>query len=104
MNVLFSDDFLGSLKKYGSIRKDIKKKVDMIIANPIALGEPLRGNFRGFYSYPVKRNFIIIFLYCNVCRKKGDDEIVRCSNCDECSADTIKFIDIGPHDQAYGTK
>ncbi len=104
MNVLFSDDFLSSLKKYGSIKKDIKKKVDMIIANPIALGEPLKGNFRGFYSYPVKRNFIIIFLYCNVCRKKGDDKIVRCGNCDGCLDDTIKFIDIGPHDTAYRIK
>ena len=47
MEVLFSDAFIKSLKKYNSIKKAIKKKVDMIIENPIALGEPLKGNFRG---------------------------------------------------------
>ena len=47
MEILFSDAFTKSLKKYSSIKKAIKKKVDMIIENPIALGEPLKGNFRG---------------------------------------------------------
>jgi len=50
--------------------KAIKKKVDMIIENPVAVGEPLKGNWQGFYSCPVKRNFIIIYLYCAICRKK----------------------------------
>ncbi|MEW6089042.1 MAG: hypothetical protein AB1498_12140 [bacterium] len=104
MNVLFSDDFLDSLKKYGSIKKDIKRKADMIIENPVVLGEPLKGNFRGFYSFPVKRNFIIIFLYCKVCRKKGGNETVRCGDCNDNSDEIIKFIDIGPHDKAYGEK
>jgi mRNA-degrading endonuclease YafQ of YafQ-DinJ toxin-antitoxin module len=102
MEVLFGDPFVKSLKKYGSLKKSIKKKVDMIIDNPISLGEPLKGNFRGFYSCPVKRNFLIIYLYCEACRKKGDDSIVLCSDCHKCSDDTIKFIDLGPHNQAYG--
>lgn len=37
MEVLFSDAFLKSLKKHSSIKKAIKKRVDMIIENPIAL-------------------------------------------------------------------
>jgi mRNA-degrading endonuclease RelE of RelBE toxin-antitoxin system len=101
MNILFSESFLRSLKKHSSLREEIKRKVDMVIQNPISLGEPLKGNFRGFYSTPVKKNFLIIFLYCNSCRKKGDDKIVLCSNCLECSNDTIKFIEIGPHDKVY---
>lgn len=101
MEVLFSDAFKDSLKKYSSIKKFIKKKVDMIIENPIALGEPLKGNLRGYYSCPIQKNFLIIYLYCRVCRKKGDSEIVLCSDCNKCSDDTIKFIDLGPHDQAY---
>lgn len=104
MEVLFSDTFTESLKKYSSIKKVIKKKVDMIIENPTVLGEPLKGNFRGYLSSPVKRNFLIIYLYCNVCRKKGDDKIVLCADCDKYSDDTIKFIDLGPHDQAYQKK
>ncbi|MDD5233870.1 MAG: hypothetical protein PHG91_10795 [Syntrophales bacterium] len=73
----------------------------MIIQEPIALGEPLKGNFRGYYSSPVKKNFLIIYLYCGICRKKGDDEIVRCGDCKSSPDETIRFIDFGPHDRAY---
>jgi len=104
MNILFSDTFKDSLKKFSSIKKAIKKKVDMIIERPIALGEPLKSNFRGYHSCSVRKNFIIIYLYCKICRKKGDDEIVLCSDCSKCSDDTIKFIDLGPHDNAYRKK
>lgn len=101
MTVLFSDEFKKSVKKHRSIKKQVQKKVDMIIENPIAFGEPLKGNFRGFYSCPVKKNFLIIFLYCDICRKKGDDFIVLCNDCNEHSNETIKFIALGPHDKAY---
>ena len=80
MNILFSESFQRSLKKHSSLREEIKRKVDMIIKSPVSLGEPLKGNFRGFYSTPVKKNFLIIFLYCNSCRKKGDDKIILCSD------------------------
>jgi mRNA-degrading endonuclease YafQ of YafQ-DinJ toxin-antitoxin module len=101
MNLIFSDDFVASLKKHSAIKESIRKKVDMIAANPVALGEPLKGNFRGFYSCPVRRNFLIIFLYCTICRKRGDDVIVHCDDCPACTDDTIKFIALGPHDKAY---
>lgn len=101
MKVLFSDSFVKSLKKHASLKKVVQKKVDMIIEHPVAIGEPLKGNFRGYYSCLVKKNFLIIYLYCNICRKKGDDEIVLCSDCPSCDNNTIKFIDLGPHDQAY---
>ncbi|MCX5805347.1 MAG: hypothetical protein NT010_04665 [Proteobacteria bacterium] len=101
MEVLFSNAFVQSLKKHSSIKKIIRKKVDMIIENPIALGEPLKGNFRGYYSCPVKKNFLIIYLYCRLCRKKGDEKTVLCFNCHENNDETIKFVDMGPHDKAY---
>lgn len=101
MKVLFSDSFVKSLQKHAALKKAVQKKVDMIIEHPIAMGEPLKGNFRGYYSCPAKKNFLIIYLYCNVCRKKGDDAVVLCNDCRSCSNDTIKFIDLGPHDQAY---
>lgn len=104
METLFSDTFTESLKKHSSIKKAIKKKVDMIIEHPIALGEPLKGNFRGYLSSPVRKKFLIIYLYCKACRKRGDNQIVLCSDCGKCSDDTIKFIDLGPHNQAYGKK
>jgi len=101
MNILFSETFLKSLKKHSSLKEAIKRKVDMIIQNPVSLGEPLKGNFRGYYSASVKKNFLIIFLYCNSCRKKGDDKIILCSDCMKYSDDTLKFIEIGPHDKVY---
>ena len=103
MELLFSDVFVKSLKKYQSLKKSIKLKVDMIAKNPIALGEPLKGNFRGYYSYPVRKNFLIIYLYCKICRKKSDDKIVLCNECNTYS-DTIKFIDLGPHNHTYRKK
>jgi len=101
MRLQFSDEFSTSVKKHSAIKKAVQNKVDMIAANPIALGEPLKGNFRGYYSCPVRRNFLIIFLYCNSCRKKGDDAIVLCSDCADYSDDTIRFVALGPHDEAY---
>ena len=44
MEVLFSDSFKKSVKKHAAIKKQIRKKVDMLIENPISLGEPLKGN------------------------------------------------------------
>ena len=104
MDVLFSPEFKKSLSKHSSIKKIVKNKVDMIIENPVELGEPLNGNFRGYYSCPVKKNFLIIYLYCKLCRKKGDDRVVLCNDCKECFDDTIKFVELGPHDKAYKKK
>jgi len=70
MEVQFEAASLKAVKKHASIKKLVRKKVDMIIENPLAIGEPLKGNWQGFYSSPVKRNFIMIYLYCDVCRKK----------------------------------
>jgi mRNA-degrading endonuclease YafQ of YafQ-DinJ toxin-antitoxin module len=101
MNILFSKSFLRSLKEHSSLREAIKRKVDMIIENPVSLGEPLKGNFRGYYSASVKKNFLVIFLYCNSCRKKGEDEIVLCNDCLECSDNTLKLVEICPHDKVH---
>ncbi len=101
MEVLFSDSFVTALRKHSSIKSIVKKKVDAIMERPIALGEPLKGNFRGYYSCPVKRSFLIIYLYCEVCRKKGDDKVVLCGDCSECADKTIKFVALGPHDETY---
>jgi len=101
MIALFSDDFVDSLKKHAALKSMLQKKVDMILENPVGIGEPLKGNFRGYYSTPLKKNFLIIYLYCFICRRRGDDEIVRCHDCSSCSDETVKFVQMGPHDHAY---
>ncbi len=103
MDTRFEAAFLKAVKKHAGIKQQIEQKVRQIIEAPIELGEPLKGNLRGLYSCPVKRNFIIIYLYCNVCRKKGDDAYVACADCSASPDETIKFLLVGPHDTAYNT-
>lgn len=104
MDVRFEKAFLKAVKKHAGIKKQIERKVLQIIEHPVELGEPLKGNFRRFYSCPVKKSFIIIYLYCGICRKKGDDIAVACADCAETGDETIKFVIVGPHDAAYGKK
>ena len=88
MKAEFEKAFLKGVRKHSSIKKQIEQKVRQIIEHPVELGEPLKGKLRGFYSCAVKRNFIIIYLYC--------------SNCSTTSDETIKFVLLGPHDEVYG--
>jgi mRNA-degrading endonuclease YafQ of YafQ-DinJ toxin-antitoxin module len=102
MEALFEKTFVKALRKHSGIKKQVEAKVKMIMEQPLALGEPLKGNFRGFYTCSVKKSFIIIYLYCLACRKKGDDAFVACSDCSERDDETIKLVLLGPHDEAYG--
>jgi len=104
MKAIFEKDFLKGVRKHAGIKRQIEQKVRRIMYHPGELGEPLKGNLRGFYSCPIKRNFIIIYLYCAACRKKGDAEFVACSDCSATSDETIKFVLLGPHDEAYNIK
>ena len=104
MKAEFEKAFLKGIRKHAGIKKQIEQKVRRIMEYPLELGEPLKGNLRGFYSCPVKRNFIIIYLYCAACRKKGDDGFVACSDCSTTSDETIKFVLMGPHDEVYSIK
>ena len=96
--------FLKGVRKYAGMKKQIEQKVHQIMEHPVELGEPLKGNLGGFYSCPIKRNVIIIYLYCTACRKKGDSEFVACSDCSTTSDETIKFVLLGPHDEVYNIK
>ena len=100
MQVKFEKAFVKALKKHASIKKHVENKVRMIMEFPL-IGEPLKGNFRGFYSCPVERNFIIIYLVCDGCRKKSDADTVACADCSDTQDDTIKFVLLGTHDEAY---
>ena len=71
MDVKFERAFLKAVKKHAGIKKQIERKVLQIIWHPVEMGEPLKGNFRGFYSCAVKRNFIIIYLILRHLQEKG---------------------------------
>lgn len=99
--VLFEEAFRNGLEKHSSLKDSVKRKVDAIIEHPTALGEPLKGNFQGFYSCPVKKSFLIVYLYCRDCRKKKDDVVVACRDCASQDDETIRFVLFGPHDPVY---
>ncbi len=96
----YSDDFVNSLKKFSSIKKRISNKIDKLLHDPL-MGEPLRYDLRGLYSLPVAKNFIIVYAYCKICRKKGDDQILLCHDCNRMNDETLRFFDVGPHDAVY---
>ena len=100
MNETYSDQFVKSLKKFVSIKKKIVNKIDKIIQDPL-MGEPLKYDLRGLYSAPVAKNFLIIYSYCKICRKKGDDKILLCLDCSDMQENTVRFFDLGPHDSVY---
>ncbi|MCP4683123.1 MAG: hypothetical protein GY864_12375 [Desulfobacterales bacterium] len=100
MNETYSDDFVKSLKKFASIKKRILNKIKKIVRDPL-IGEPLKYDLRGLFSTPVARNFLIIYSYCSICRRRGDDRILRCHDCTDMSDETIRFFDVGPHDKIY---
>lgn len=104
MKAEFEKAFMEGVRKHTGIKNQIEQKICQIINHPVELGEPLKGSLRGFYSCPVKRNFIIIYLYCAVCRKKGDAEFVACSDCSTTADETIRFVIFGSHDEAYSSK
>jgi len=104
MEARFEEAFLEAVKKHANIKKQIEEKVHRIMQHPLQLGEALKGNLRGFYSCPVKGNFLIIYLYCAACRKKGHAEFVACSDCSTTPDQTIKFVLLGPHNEAYRIK
>src|SRR3989339_491868 len=99
MQVKFEKAFVKALKKHSAIKNRVENKVRMIMEFPL-IGEPLKGNFRGFYSCPVDKNFIIIYLFCDACRKKSDVDTVACADCPDNTDDTIKFVLLGTHDEA----
>lgn len=100
MNETYSEPFVKSLRKFASIRKRIVNKIDNIIQDPL-MGEPLKYDLCGLYSVPVAKRFLIIYSYCRICRKKGDDKILLCHDCSDMLAETVRFFDLGPHDKAY---
>lgn len=97
----FSDKFKELItKKYAGIKKSAKNKIDIIINKPF-FGESLKGDLDGLRSAPVKGNFIIIYIICKECREKEKDKLLNCSICSETLDESIIFIYLAPHDDAY---
>ena len=103
---VFEERFLENLRHYGAIRDRIKRQVDKILTNPYSNTEFLvdvsgKLNLRGCRSVRVGRNFRVIFIICEECRRIPDCEYCFC---DELADHSVVFLTVGPHDRAYNLK
>ncbi|MBI4738692.1 hypothetical protein HY772_03895 [Candidatus Woesearchaeota archaeon] len=89
------------LKKYPHLKEPFRKKKDYILQNPLQLGEPLKGNLNGLRSFPLQKNFIIIYLVCEECRRLKQETFNQCTGCGRIPANSVIFLLFGPHDEAY---
>lgn len=97
---VFEGLYRSNALRYAGLRERIKKRVDQILVAPYQgteeLGHPPGGmNLRGCRSAWVGRNFRIIFVVCEECRREPNCEFCFC----EGRADrTVVFLNIGPHE------
>ena len=100
---VFEEQYHSNAKRYASLRERIKKRIDQILADPYQnteqLGFPPGGlNLRGCRSAHIGRNFRIIFVVCEECRREPDCQFCFCEGRTD---NTVVFLNIGPHDKAY---
>jgi len=89
------------LEKYPHLKKPFEKKKNYILQNPLQLGEPLKGNLNGLRSFPLQKNFIIIYLVCEECRKLKQESINQCAVCGKIPVNSVIFLLFGHQDEAY---
>lgn len=91
------------LVTYSSLRGRIEKQVRRVTTDPYAgtekLGHPPSAlNLQGCRSAHIGRNFRIIFVICEECRKEPECEYCFCGGLAD---QTVVFLTVGPHDKAY---
>ena len=105
-HVEYTPLFEENLKRYRSMRRQIRRKVGRVLKDPYAgterLGEiPGGKDLRGCRSIRITRNFRIIFVVCEECRR-----VPACKFCfcEELPGETVVFITVGPHERAYAVR
>lgn len=103
---VYEEQFVCNLMRYSSMRKRIRKKVELILDDPYDrteyLGRVSGGlDLRGCRSARVSRNFRVIFVICEECRNvKG----CQYCFCEDRADETVVFLTVGPHDRSYMMK
>lgn len=103
---VYEEKFVLNLRRYSSIRKNIKLRIDRVLSDPYQNTETLvdasgKLNLRGCRSARVDRNFRIIFVICEECRMIPECQYCFCGGLKE---KTVVFLTVGPHDKAYAIK
>ncbi len=103
---VYEDLFVKNIRRYSSIKKLAKKKIDRLLTDPYQntefLGDPSgKLNLVGCRSARIDRNFRIVFVICEECINIKNCQFCFCENLPD---KTIIFLTIGPHDKAYAVK
>ena len=98
--------FQKDLVTYQSLRQRIFKRVEAVVRDPYLgterLGHPAGAiNLKGCRSAHIGRNFRIIIVICEECRKEPECEYCYCEGLPD---QTVVFLTAGPHEKAYQMK
>jgi len=98
----YSARYIKHYRALPSLCAHIDKIEERILTDPYARTEQLtykRGfNLKGCRSAHVGRNFRIIFVICEECRKEPECEYCFCGGLPD---QTVVFLTVGPHAKAY---
>lgn len=73
----------------------ILKVVARLLENPSDADGVMHGVHHGRYKkYVGRRDYRIIYLWCELCRKQRDRLVGQCRNCDQLVDRTVVFFDI----------
>jgi mRNA-degrading endonuclease RelE of RelBE toxin-antitoxin system len=103
---VYEAQFVENLRLYSAVRKQIVRRVERGLANPYENTEfpgDISGklNLHGCRSSRVDRNFRIIYVICEECRRIQDCQFCFCDDLDD---KTVVFLTVRPHDRAYAMK
>ncbi len=73
----------------------IRKTMDRILANPDVADGQMRGPHRGkFKKYVGRREYRLIYYYCELCRKFNRRLSERCDDCEHIPDHSVVFFDV----------
>jgi len=104
--VVYEEQFRLNLRRYASVRDQIQRRAERVLADPYVSTEYLddtsgKLDLRGCRSARVDRNFRLIFVICEECRRVPECQYCFCEGLPD---KTVVFLTVGPHDRAYALK
>jgi len=104
--VAYEERFNQNLGRYAAMRQKIQRRAKRVLADPYVSTETLddtsgKLDLRGCRSARVDRNFRIIFVICEECRRAPECQYCFCEGLPD---KTVVFLTVGPHDRAYALK
>lgn len=102
----FGPRFVKGYRRYKSLHRRIDQKMAQVLSNPYQdterLGKQAGGlDLRGCRSVRITRNFRIIFVICEECRRVPQ---CRFCFCEGLLDETVVFLTVDPHERAYAVR